>query len=153
MLIISLRLINTKNAYDLDSVQFTAVILICGLQKSYYYCFCTPTLLLLSLRQFYILSHNYCCLYGRLFICHTPLHSYSPLLFSLTLLYSYFELMTFFKLCSSSILLLYSLLSTLLLSLYYSSLYSLYSTTLLCTLSTTLLLSTYFLSYYPKPEA
>jgi hypothetical protein len=32
MLIISLRLINTKNAYDLDSVQFTAVILICGLQ-------------------------------------------------------------------------------------------------------------------------
>ena len=51
-----------------------------------------------------------------------------------TLLYSYFELIIFFKLCSFSLLLLYPLLST-------ASLYriSLYSTTLLSTLSTLLL--------------
>ena len=57
-----------------------------------------------------------------------------------TLLYSYFELIIFFKLCSFSLLLLYPLLSTAslfsLLSLLY---YSLYSTTLLSTLSTLLL--------------
>jgi hypothetical protein len=71
----------------------------------------------------------------------------SPLLFSLTLLYSYFELMTFLKLRSSSILLLYSLLSilsTLLLSLLYYYLY----TTILSTFSTLLLLSVLSLLLY-----
>ena len=71
-----------------------------------------------------------------------------------TLLYSCFELITFFKLCSFSLLLLYPLLSTSslfsLLSLLY---YSLYSTTLLSTLSTLLLhkashiLTHYLLAY------
>ena len=54
-----------------------------------------------------------------------------------TLLYSYFELIIFFKLCSFSLLLLYPLLST-------ASLYSLYSTTL----STLLLFSLLSLLYY-----
>jgi hypothetical protein len=101
-------------------------------------------------------SYTLCCmmtvtyyLYGRFTVVYMPHSSITttllcPLLFSPTLLYSYFELVPFFKLCSSSILLLYSLLlilstlSTLLLFsllslLYYSSLYSLfsyYSTTL-----------------------
>jgi hypothetical protein len=80
--------------------------------QSYYYCFSTPTVLLLSTNhtswQFYILRHNYCCLYSRLLICHCSL-----LLFVVAYWHN-FELMTFFELCSS-ILQLYSLSSTIVL--------------------------------------